>query len=198
MKRCFKSQRGRFLFEESARINVSVTRRGLTFQNAWHLRARADKKMLLKKPPLQCDLSYTWTQIFPTGCKTHTGSSHTHTHIEVKSTLLSCSRGANGLPLCITDPTLLLHLLSACSFLTLSISAPPPSPLSSFALLSACPSSSSPPIICHFVLCSSRFPVFWLTICFHCAPYSPVALAHTPWWMSNLVALYSAILVHVR
>jgi len=48
-------------------------------------------------------------------CHTHT-QTHTHTisHMltEVKSTLLSCCWGANGLSLCITDPTLLLHLLS--------------------------------------------------------------------------------------
>lgn len=84
-------------------------------------------------------------------------------------------------------------LTQCCSFSTLSISAPPPSPLSPLHF-PLCTLSTHK---CLVVLCSSVslfLTHFWSSLC----PVSPVALTHTFWLMSNLVALYSAILVRVR
>lgn len=148
--------------------------------------------MLLKKATITVWSILHLNPVYP---DTHT---HTHilyllhTHREVKSTLLSCCWGANGLSLCITDPKLLLNLLSACFFLTLSISVLHLlTPLSLLCSFVSVPPSPTCPIICLFLLCS----VYFSPSCF--LPQPP-SLTHTSWGMNNLVVLHSAILVHVR
>lgn len=125
---------------------------------------------------------------------------HTHTHREVKSTLLSCCWGANGLPLCIIDPNAApsptLTPLPAPSWLCPSVLhlTHPSLFICTFCVL--CPLPPLLPIICLFVLCLwyfFLFAIFPTHELFSLCSLISTALSHTSWWMSNLVSLYSAM-----
>ena len=196
MNCCLKSRGGRFLFEERRarqcqrdppRPDFFFSKR-MTFKRC---ETKKKKKTLLKTP----HYSVTYPRSEP-GFVSHALSLSAQ---KSGSTLLGRRRGANGSSIRLADPTPLLHLLS-----------PPPAP--SWLRPSTLRLSHLSPLLCTFFFVSVPSRSHNLPLCPLLVTVSifsdllsprsprppPPARAHASWWMSNLVALYSTILVRVR
>lgn len=132
MKCCFKSHRGRFLFEESTHeCQLDPPRpdflKCMTFRSAvemWN-------KNAVKKPTITVWPILDLNPVSPDPCHMSHSLSHTHTHRSQEHSaqlLLRCKWfvSTHHWPNAAPSPP----LSSVCSFLTLSVNAPPQSPLS--------------------------------------------------------------------
>lgn len=139
---------------------------------------------------LACSISHTYTRAHKL---THTQTSQTHSPqrpLRCKW-FVSMHQRPNAAP---SPP-----LSSACSSLAQSIRAPPHLPLSRLHYC-LCPIHPLLPPPTHNLSFCPLFEVFIFPtqFVFSLRSVSPTALSRTSWWMSNLVVLYPAILVHVQ